>query len=74
MRKKAVVTMLASSMLCLVLAGCGGSKGADTAAKEADSQKTVEATQAEETTKPEETTQPVEEKAKMLSKKGVIII
>lgn len=74
MRKKAVVTMLASSMLCLVLAGCGGSKGADTAAKEADSQKTVEATQAEETTKPEETTQPAEEKTEEASEGEVDVV
>ena len=55
MKKRTVTMMLAAAMTCLVLAGCGSSKAADTASKEADSPKSVEVTATPEVT-PAETT------------------
>ena len=55
MKKRTITTILAAAMTCLVFAGCGSSKAADTASKEADSPKSVEVTATPEVT-PAETT------------------
>ena len=58
MRKKEIVTMLASLAVCLMAAGCGKT-GADTASKETASSQSVEVTQTAEETPVE--TKPAEE-------------
>ena len=50
MKKRTITTILAAAMTCLVFAGCGSSKAADTASKEADSPKSVEVTATAEVT------------------------
>ncbi len=63
MRKKEIVTMLASAMVCLMFAGCGSNTGTDSASQKAESPQTAEVTQTAEAAQTEETAQAAGEQA-----------